>query len=215
MLAIGYLRVYFWTLTFMPSSDLVFNHRAGLAYGQACRLIHLWIGDVLSDASQVAQDDGAYTLMAHISTNRLLAIWRACDLPSFFSGDLAISRHLGMVLLGGLTLTLTFCQYRRVALSRRPQIRYREPSQKSAAMSQSSPMSTRTVAVPGLRATSTSTTRRFKDPCVCIVDDLDSSTGKGQHWGGCGDKRRDGAHRPFGWCQVRCEERSFRACGLP
>ena len=59
---------------------LVFNHcPEPVIWPDVQALIHPFaIGDVLSDAGQVSQDDGAYTLLAHTSTNRLLAIWRAC-----------------------------------------------------------------------------------------------------------------------------------------
>ena len=81
---------------------LVFNHRAEpIIWPGVQALIHPFaIGDVLSDACQVAQNDGAYTLIGtHIHKPSAGNMKGMRDLSGFFSGDLAIaSRHLGMVL---------------------------------------------------------------------------------------------------------------------
>ena len=88
--------------------SLVFNHRPELGIWPGVQaLIHpCAIGNVLSDASQVAQDDGAYTLIdTHIHKPSAGDMEGMRDLSGFFSGDLAIaSRHLGMVLAGWLDL---------------------------------------------------------------------------------------------------------------
>jgi hypothetical protein len=120
MLAIGFLsyttvraslRGIFLTDDFdlyAKQRGLVFNHRAEpIIWPGVQALIHPFaIGDVLSDASQVAQDDSAHTLFdTHIHKPSAGDMEGMRDLSGFFSGDLAIaSRHLGMVLAGRFDL---------------------------------------------------------------------------------------------------------------
>ena len=120
MLAIGFLsyttvraslRGIFLTDDFdlyAKQRGLVFNHRAEpIIWPGVQALIHPFaIGDVLSDAGQVSQDDKSYTLIGtHIHKPSAGDMEGMRDLSGFFSGDLAIaSRHLGMVPAGRFDL---------------------------------------------------------------------------------------------------------------
>ena len=120
ILAIGFLSyITLWTslrsifLTddfglYAKQRGLVFNHRPELGIWPGMQaLIHpCAIGDALSDAGEVSQNDKSYTLIdTHIHKPSAGDMEGMRDLSGFFSGDLAIaSRHLGMVLAGRFDL---------------------------------------------------------------------------------------------------------------
>ena len=159
-------------------------------------------------------------LSAHISTNRLLAIWRACVICRvFFSGDLAIaSRHLGMVLAGRFDLCSDLLPVSACGLE------HPSTDQIPGAVIEicgDEPVFAYIYTNGGLsllliRNIHFDHQTGLEIPCVRIVDDLDVlQLGKINIWAGV-ETKDEAAHTVLsGGAKRDAKKGHSRACGLP